>query len=147
MKINIVHKDPQKHVGEINIVDASKYFTPSIEDIRVGYECEFTGWLSDYKEVKITQDNLSLAVGNLAFLKVSYLTKEQIEAEGWELKSDSKEAGYFINKINNYKLYYNYNTCSLRIGNGKEYEQNSIIFDGYIKDINTFRYIIKLLGI
>jgi hypothetical protein len=72
-------------------MEDNKYFTPDIEDIRVGYECEIreynkTDW---YKHI-VSEDDLSFGDNetSLTFIpqykdniRVPYLTKEQILAE------------------------------------------------------------------
>lgn len=132
-----------------------EYFTPDIEDIRVGYEYEyFTGteWIKG-KVFDLYTDRYGYGLGELQDylnekkLRVSYLTKEQIEAEGWECYGSLIVSGDSIFKDKNYSytILYNFNKRVLYLMNrGSE---------GYstpgleCKDINTFRYICKLLNI
>jgi hypothetical protein len=144
----------------------NKYFTPDIEDIRVGFVAE---WLqeidtpSEYWELKTLQHyNLTTAARSLALIKkptvrVLYLTKEQIEAEGWELiqiypkgacifQKGTKEEGceltcdFIEHKVHFTKLYF--------YGLDDEYTRTKLTWNSLeCKDINTFRKIIKLLGI
>lgn len=143
-------------------MEEQKYFIPEIEDIRIGYEFELIDYASNnynsdkstcnwnsyvlekkdifssYKEESFLETCICYL--NSKHLRVSYLTKEQIKAEGWE----------FIKQINN-KLYFKNKTFVLT------FEDNYINLDnvegidigywGQCKDINTFRYICKLLEI
>ncbi len=157
----------------------NKYFTPSIEDIRVGYECEFllkeyptpsSSAIEAWVKAQFTKYGLKL-VDTISertidyptpfnslengYVRVPYLTKEQIEAEGWELIA----------------LYNNPNRIPFRKGNFflildtraqipmidmvfidpalyetlLNAEKFHLMLD--CKCINTFRYICKLLNI
>jgi hypothetical protein len=59
-------------------MENDKYFTPDIEDLRVGYECDLLG----SKIVIEDRHDLDLSFDHP--LRTPYLTKEQIEAEGWK---------------------------------------------------------------
>lgn len=137
----------------------NKYFIPDIEDIHIGYECEIhtqysselikkVGWHS----VKVSYSReMSKYVGILQckklikthHIRVPYLTKEQIEAEGWK---ESDVSGFF-DKIDDIRdrWYINWIPAQkwLNIGDN----ENEVDYAGPCKDINTFRKIIKLLEI
>ena len=100
------------------------------------------------------------------YIRVPYLTKEQIEAEGWtefitEYRGDIKleNMNYvFFNEKSNYMLgwFFNRNQIGLLVKDpAKALDINGNIinyndaprYTGECKDINTFRKIIKLLGI
>jgi len=138
--------------------DNLKYFQPEISDIRVGYECEVES-NSKWRHITVTaidSEENSIGTDNGSYwltaqnLRVPYLTKEQIEAEGW--KSDGIH--YFKNESAiNTKLYI---SPIIRSANKKFFiniyrvtntNQLTNLFSGECKDINTFRYITKLLGI
>lgn len=177
----------------------NKYFTPSIEDIRIGYECEKilmgefdthfdlflpeTATKEDYHKawgdcyyntdriksekyvvtkedlIKFLQFDGDLRSGKgsptLGFMRTSYLTKEQIEAEGWDFGSsylfivnyseEGKDEEIRIGRKNNYKLVYNFYTHKLKIA--EHNPQEPVLFNGECKDINEFRQIFKLLNI
>lgn len=129
-----------------------EYFTPLIEDIRVGYEFEV--FLTSPKDKqgswKIRNYKGKWVDDNVAFdyylknnkIRVPYLTKEQIEAEGW--KWDSKlPYPNFRKKDCFLEISYAQDKTSVHI----HYGEGTSLFDGLCKDINTFRYICKLLGI
>lgn len=133
------------------------YFTPSIEDIHVGYEFEaFLAnpkkkdrvWKPQIYENKWVDKYLDfeymLKEGRI---RVPYLTKEQIEKEGWKKQGSNK----FYEKHKNSKIYYLWvteNRISINEGMfGLLYWKVPQIYRGECKDINTFRHISKLLNI
>jgi hypothetical protein len=131
----------------------NKYFTPDIKDIRVGFVAE---WLqeidtpSEYWELRTLQHyNLTTAARSLALIKkptvrVPYLTKEQIEAEGWKYDLDQTDGAItFVKKVKGryYELHFNSKKKEVLINHSSD----SLPFK--CNDINTFRTIIKLLGI
>ena len=143
----------------------NKYFTPNIEDFHIGYEYEqalidcswfITGW---EKRIIDEQSNLKLIKEYSFFQRVPYLTKEQIEAEGWtsfitEYENDivtEKMIYTFFKEDRNYMLGCNFNTNKITL----IIKDPSLVLDYYTeptfrgecKDINTFRKIIKLLKI
>jgi hypothetical protein len=154
----------------------NKYFTPDIEDLCIGYECEYNfarAYTNDFDFVKIGYKDITPGKGGYtnelthmihliddgaAAIRVPYLTKEQIESEGWEYKSRGtdlwferkeiflREDGYHLENI---KLQYGLHDYRLKIsfvyvGDG---EESTGAYLGECKDINTFRKLIKLLGI
>lgn len=139
-----------------------KYFTPSIEDIRVGYEYEYfdpyatikgdSEWQVrkfNGKEIQIASEAGGDWIKNN--YRVPYLTKEQIEAEGWEtareypaahFKKDIDENGYYSITLNEN----NQIVITKAFIDGWAWKW-SPFYSGECKDINTFRYICKLLNI
>jgi hypothetical protein len=132
----------------------NKYFTPDIEDFCIGYEYE-----TIYLKSVWTKESLRIIDACWFFesyqndavpteFRVPYLTKEQIEAEGWikakapivTINHDFYEIPYIKD---NFRVDYNFRNNLINIieNNGKN------LFYGKCKDINTFRKIIKLLGI
>lgn len=165
-----------------------QYYTPNVEDIRVGYECF---WVKD--PIKdLTDDNLIPIIftpkklssalfppfnweredtdnlrPNLTSYKVSYLTKEQIEAEGWKITSDinthttfEKIDGFLDEEEDSTGWYYELILFNKRIylyryqiNYGKPDKpypgqgDGNIIYSGQCPSINEFRTIMKLLNI
>ena len=70
-----------------------KYFKPEISDIHVGYECEVAYLEKDnWTPMKVrhqeeTEDFIKAVFNYNRRIRTPYLTKEQIEAEGWIEKS------------------------------------------------------------
>lgn len=153
-------------------MENNKYFTPDIEDICIGYEYEQLvtplseslgkgeeEWMKCKFPDPFTIDRILLLYERKKQLRVSYLTKEQIEAEGWtsfitEYKGDivPENMTYtFFREDRNYMLGWNFNTNKITLiikdPSLVENYYNEPTFRGECKDINTFRKIIKLLGI
>jgi len=145
-------------------MNKEKYFVPEESDLRLGYEYETNFNVENKWKKKIVndlgcesdgcgelQDLLTLIYYNNSDLlnyqlnyanriRVPYLTKEQIENESWK----------FTEQINN-KLYFKkgafvltFEDDYINIDNTKGMD---IGYWGKCKDINTFRYLIKLLEI
>ena len=133
----------------------NKYFIPTIEDFYVGYEFEFQGipkgW---HKMVFSVEDNLKTFKYNIehGYIRVPYLSKEQIEAEGWKYFSKygkEQEDKFHYNtfeKPNALYITYYYNSHTLTI-HSDLYGDDQVFFDGECKSINEFRYICRLLNI
>lgn len=157
-----------------------KFFTPNIEDIHVGYECEYQGnygyesfnngeetWIPIKIKLKDEEGAYTSQLEDILIgmddgyqpVRVPYLTKEQIEAEGWtsfitEFKGDivPENMTYtFFREDRNYMLGWNFNTNKITLiikdPSLVENYYTEPTFRGECKDINTFRKIIKLLGI
>lgn len=147
----------------------NKYFTPSIEDIRIGYECEqkHTGTWVVVKADRVNQVNGLLYEFTQArmdglHIRTPYLTKEQIHLEGWQIKNPSTIHGqtlqsrpqynFFIEKGNYMGLILNDGRLELiykdvLLDDRAESTSNGRLYLGECKDINTFRQIQKLLNI
>lgn len=142
------------------LYDSTKYFPTPIEDIRIGYECEI---LEGFNWNKYIAPNPRKGIKNdywlydkiLAYsaerddaklIRTQYLTKEQIEDEGWKEISE-----YNYEKVNsNITMHYGEDHYLWIMHPAKtilkeEYLANS--FKGDCKSINEFRTICKLLNI
>jgi len=146
----------------------NKYFTPDIEDIHIGYELEvnYNFKLNDifHKKIIDSFEELSDIYARMpgdCVIRIPYLTKEQIEAEGWEYVKNTNTVDVDICHIfnrNNYMLgwFPLINKIALLVRDpSKAFNKNGILIEynnterytGSCRDINTFRKIIKLLGI
>jgi len=159
-------------------MEENKYFTPNIEDFHIGYQYEifqkgkpydlnFIHFMPQPEEdtwVKMTYPDAFLGYNlkrmfEIYQIRVPYLTKEQIEAEGWtsfvtEYKGDivPENMTYtFFREDRNYMLSWNFNTNKITLiikdPSLVENYYTEPTFRGECKDINTFRKIIKLLKI
>ena len=137
----------------------NKYFTPDIEELFVGCEFEMNDTWGGWKKLILTEDLLknpmvSLGLGNERVpwywkIRVPYLTKEQIEAEGWEFIKHHAGTEHCDFEKNEYSLAVDFNfrgNIHLRIYDGEQ-DNEFNYFSGKCKDINTFRKICKLLEI
>jgi hypothetical protein len=136
----------------------NKYFTPDIENIHIGYECESLGtewhpitisllsfvepsWLIQKDEKpKTILDHLTDKK-----LRVPYLTKEQIEAEKWEYLSEGYIGHQSFYK-DDFEMSCFYDKHLLKIIK-KEKVKTVVLYQGRCKCINEFKKIIKLLEI
>lgn len=137
------------------MTETDKYYTPLIEDIRVGYEYEAlihyftTGyeWEKKVLDLHTLQGILNTYRGKITGLRTPYLTKEQVEKEGWEGIEELDNFGAFTTTKNKSGIIYKLTWSSdlqLQI-----WDTNFIqcVFHGECKSINEFRYLCKLLGI
>ncbi len=132
----------------------NKYFTPDIEDFYIGYEYERFVPRANATEEECWE-KLVMSVNYLSLddidneimekeIRVPYLTKEQIEAEGWKFDYNLGDFDYYIKTVND-KEEYELEFCYKERININIWKRT--LYHGECKDINTFRKIIKLLGI
>jgi hypothetical protein len=162
-----------------------QYYTPKIEDIHIGYECELFlptfNWCKPdtWTKFKISENGYSHTgpyggdlseIGDVCNMielnqvRTLYLTKEQIEAEGWILKTKSIDLWFEsdIEKANSlqdfykykcYKLFLNYGIHDHKLKikgdftGGCNFEKSDTLFEGFCPSINEYRTICKLLNI
>lgn len=128
----------------------NKYFTPSIEDIRVGYECEISPTKVEIWKPLVWTEADFKKYFNFK-LRVPYLTKEQIEAEGWEAARETPTQHFRKNVVTKGNIKREVEMFFLEGWMELSYDCGEFlpmyIYMGECKDINTFRYICKLLGI
>lgn len=146
-----------------------KYYTPDIEDIHIGYECQ-TRWSdevgvngTEWKDL-IISDTIGFHKWQLPVLRTPYLTREQIESEGWRfqhqggLNGDIEGKFLFIKDVKGEIHQTSYgmsDRISFYLVFGKElkivkqYDSHvkETVFKGSCPSINEFRTICKLLKI
>lgn len=153
----------------------NKYFTPDIEDIYVGvvYEKygkglqidEFGRFLPEEirddevkwreRAIRYASDILHASIAlDKETIRVPYLTKEQIEAEGWKEEQMYLNGTFvmILGELNKgYELMFAEGNSQIVITRVWTLFDDRVkrdnIYKGNCKDINTFRKIIKLLGI
>jgi hypothetical protein len=126
-----------------------QYFTPEPEDFRIGFEFEAQDEdKKDWTKTRIKfQSELYnwLAFSDILKFRVPYLTREQIEAEGWIFDAQvTKASSRFYKGLHG--IFFNQETYRLRVW-GKCTEPQIQIFDGTCRCINDFRLISKLLNL
>ena len=128
-------------------MEEQKYFIPKIEDIKIGYECEADISFYTNAHKPTWNKNIFKGVGqdvikyhSWGMYRTPYLTKEQIESEDWIFTQQIGNTLFFKKK--DFEL--TFNTNRIEINNFGEYDLG---YWGNCKDINTFRYICKLLEI
>ena len=144
-----------------------KYYTPSIEEFRVGFECEIQssyGWQKNIWPDVLREDSLAyqesidkdilIATQNATF-RVKYLNKEDIESLGFKLKEKNDftwTKGYndprkFDNIVD---IIWDKNSAHVLITVGTNettYEDWKTLFTGTIKNISELKIILKQVGI
>lgn len=137
--------------------EENEYFIPQISDIRVGYECELNGsglaggmdnWIIDIAKSPINLRGLEIML-EAGCLRVPYLTKDQIESEGWKMTNlligefdvDIEKAIVEFSK-EEHILQFDPVDHHLTLTSG-----GGILYKGKCKDVNTLRWICKLLNI
>lgn len=126
--------------------DGQKYYTPSPEDIRVGFECEvqvdFDAWEHDKVSAESKVFELAMVLIETNGIRVPYLTAEQIEAEGWKItKSDDLSIIFTNDRVVFHYGHDGYNLTVLRM------EPEDTMFMGKCRCKNDLRLICKMIGI
>lgn len=147
----------------------SKYYTPDIEDLFVGYECEMQ-WSCGYDPtwtpytIRVTDEEG--AYGEIGFtfdmlddgasaVRTKYLSQEDIEGLGWEYDEDSirqlpllrfvkYESGRVCNALWLDEDEHTIDIIENNFNGGGGY---FTIFKGECKSINELRKIMKMIGI
>lgn len=134
----------KQDVKNIRNKKMDKYYTPELEDLFIGYEIKryIAGSGDSYENIILNKIELEWCLNcyntncQKGWLRTPYLTKEQIESEGW----------VYIKAFNSFnKNEYNVRLLDnnqLRVSAG---EFSTLIFN--CPSINEFRKIIKLLEI
>lgn len=143
--------------------EMNMYFTPSIEDIHVGYEyemlsdtCYNCGTPDERHELRWNEEIAHMVHPSFLqpllkdrTIRVPYLTKEQIEKEGWEISithwvtfTKGNYAGIILPDRRVEIL-----LQDVLLDERTEQSSNGRLYLGQCKDINTFRKLMKLLGI
>ena len=140
------------------------YYTPDIEDLRVGYECEIRNNASanDHWIKGILDTNfflISLKLNNwIENIRTTYLTKKQIESLKWRYidkdvfanfinERDKKKYDTLIFKKKDMELLWIEELNMINIGTRDDMGYINSRYIGECKDINTLKYLQKLLNI
>jgi hypothetical protein len=159
--------DPPKSINDMKKDIEQQYFTPEIEDIRIGYQCEVKSG-DTWVLVTVNGDILINIAAHLAGgmlitpegvqpfveFRTPYLTREQIEADGWVEMTIERWDPYLCFEKGNYWVIFDPRNMAIRIlakdlalitflDNAQDQFRVTLA----CKDINTFRYICKLIGI
>lgn len=136
----------------LDLLFINSHYVPELEELHIGYELEVTtssGWslgrfpetLNSHEELDQFTDPFIKAAH--AIIKVPYLTKEQIEKEGW-LPYKGMALHAFSKGI--YYIWYSFESKLMSIDRQRD-NHKSRLYLGPCRCINDFRKIIKLLGI
>lgn len=141
----------------------AKYYTPTIEEFHVGFQFEYYNELENYAGETIDNEKIVFTVNgkypleiiedwvNNELVRVPYLTKEQIEAEGFEYMEVKYGDWLGFKKTNEDRTktlisYYTDRKISIGIENAWG-DEVFTKFKGTIKNISEFRVLCKQLNI
>lgn len=130
-----------------------EYFTPTIKELHVGYQCEVLNPDENLWEDFVVTKDYCLGVLSqwIEFkeLRTPFLTKENIEKEFdvevekrfwygkyWDVFNDSSK--------HNYTVKYRFENQHMEISRDDE---SDIVFDGYVRCVNEFKTLLKLLRV
>lgn len=128
----------------------NKYYIPELEDLHAGYECEIQIGGKDgncWKPTRLLRIHSAIGFD----VRTLYLTKEQIESEGWKYSNrvythpenhefiTYKKGNYYVGYIEEDKVFTVFENIPYR---GEEITR--YYFQGKCPSINEFRKIIKL---
>lgn len=157
---------------ETNKQEIEEYYTPEQEELFIGYECQRRVIKPNYVEKHLYKwndwsvDEYYFGIGyeegqdwnyDEVELRTKFLTKEQIEAEGWKIGYEAPEfyeifgegsfGAYKLVNKRDYSLRYSVKTRSLYLRFYAQDETWVNVYNGECKSINEFRKLSKWLGI
>ncbi len=139
------------------------YYTPTIDELFIGYVCDAeSSWgyqhgtwpevlMTDtVRGMNIQRDPINGVINGSRWLRTEYLTRKQIEEEGWKKSGGLSDGGSLL-----FDLYEKYvltafhpvNKRRISIQVIQEDLKLKVLFDGECKSVNEFRLILKLLNI
>lgn len=132
------------------------YYTPELEDVYVGYECEIRSDSNDtiwWEQQTIKKgwsgvdDTLELLTYYIKynFIRTKYLDKDDIESLGFKYKETIRSGDYFT-KDNLGLIYIKEDNILIMYKIYEDIKYNQMIFEGNCKSINELKKIIKYLG-
>jgi hypothetical protein len=147
----------EKEWAEYDRLQENKYYTPDIEDIYIGYSCELKKQGEWKNYICLRPNELSNLLHQYLEprmdgipVRTPYLSKEQIEAEGWSEEGNYTGTSFYKN---NWKLGFKRGTIKkdentiLNTSTIAIFLNEDIRYVGECKSINEFRKICKWLGI
>ncbi len=149
---------------EGKIMEENKYYTPELSDFYIGYDYErssYSGGAEEWDRIIVNGgdieeiDNIFSRGEQSQKVRVPYLTKEQIEAEGF---SGGRLLKHFVGEdtrrfyYGKYEMDFNEITRKLSIldPNNEQCEQDcdeNYLYNAECKSINEFRTLMKWLNI
>ena len=131
--------------------EEAKYYTPTIEEFRVGFEYEwsdnFPRKIKNWRKALLNERIYSLVIEeykkNNQLIRVKYLDKEDIESLGWEMVLDIGGLISACKTINNKKIMILTGRNTTTIG----YRDNQLFNGKAIKNKSELKILFKQLGI
>lgn len=139
----------------------NKYYTPTIAEFHVGFECEFKNKMqsNEWEYNVCDTDLISIAFDSHEHediddkfedtFRVKYLDKEDIESFGFIHEGGKmiSSAIQYYKSTENYYIDYTTSNNKLKIHNGESYEQYESFFQGYIKNKSELKKLLTQLEI
>lgn len=92
-------------------MENNKYYKPDIEDLRIGYNCEWYGAIGlkhEYMPITMDVKWINIAVNNgIQYFRTEYLTKTNIESLGWKINIEYNHLSRCAFEKDNYYLLLN----------------------------------------
>jgi hypothetical protein len=141
-------------------MENNKYYTPTIEDIYIGFEYEYLNskeiWVksNDFSNEYMYEDSPLYGVYKdieNEKIRVKYLDKEDIETEGFELVDEGEYQvdSYYSKKVDKVQavIEYRVRLWSDSWVNIWSEDTGSTYFGGTIKNKSEFKRILKMIGV
>jgi hypothetical protein len=142
---------------------SEKYYTPSLEEFRVGFEYEVKAAPriedNDGYVKRVVKNDEKLAAINhrlvdYPIIRVKHLDKQDIELLGFKFRGRSVDDWFKLDKyqdLNGWKfseiiMHYGYNDKQLTI-NGIFGIEEDVLFRGKIKNISELKQVLKMIGV
>jgi len=128
----------------------NKYYTPEVEELHVGYECEYDNLNKQESEWKpLTIGLCSIGdIENAAIrVRTPYLTREDIESLGWVLMENTRTPIWKMGT--EYHLSYTdyQKPTMMTIDNNQDYDDLHTYYEGEIKSKNELVTLMRWLQI
>ena len=148
-------------------MDENKYYTPSIEEFHIGFECEYKAPNKNWTKIKMAEIvdiyNVGLRVGfteDSCPIRVKLLSKEDIESLGFTLiLEDSLAISYLVDvekdiQLTLIKPHGPVSCCGCKncgvphicISRGEVYEKDSYsLFEGKVKNKTELQQVLSMV--
>lgn len=131
-------------------MENKQYYTPDISELFIGYECELKGWEDDITWYPTVLEQRMLSTIKVDETRTPYLTKGQIESDGWNFISNDLGFPEYYRKGSFHIIPREkgiYEIIKVDFKNTEEFSKSKPTYIGNIKSINELRKIQKWLGI
>lgn len=132
----------------------NKYYTPSLEELHIGFICELGGYSDNWEQIVIKSTHYPLifdyfdTLRPLKQIRVKYLNQSDIESLGWDFNSEHLGPYLKFKFTNSFRyLYFYAQDNKIIIDNGGWFEDNVQYFQGNIKNKSELIKLMKQIGI
>lgn len=131
----------------------NKYYTPTIDEIYVGFELEENLLDEGWNKVIFSLNSVDYSLllnGNLDYYRVKYLDKEDIESLGWVYRHSEENSPCICYNKDNIDIIFNPRNNWVLITKGDsqtDWLNWKTIYAGNIKNKSELKKLLKQLGI